>query len=71
MGLGELIKTRREAQEYSLQDVADSCGISKAHLWDLEQGNSLNPSLGLAIRLGMALNIPISCIAASTLEEKK
>lgn len=40
----------------SLQDLADRAGITKSHLWDLEQGRSLNPTVktihGLAEALG-------------------
>lgn len=68
--LAEILKSRREAQGMSLQDVADACGVSKAHIWDMEQGNTCNPSLQLAIRLSICLGIPVNALAAATLETK-
>ncbi|HEY1980708.1 MAG TPA: helix-turn-helix transcriptional regulator [Xanthobacteraceae bacterium] len=41
---------------FSLQDLAERAGITKSHLWDLEQGRSVNPTVktihGLAEALG-------------------
>ena len=68
MKLGELLKSRREALGMSLQDVADACGITKSHVWDMEQGNSFNPTLAVAIRLSICLGISINALAAATLE---
>ena len=70
MNLSELIKSRREAHNMSLQDVADACGVTKGYVWEIEQGKSLNPSLSVAIRLSLCLGISINALAAATLENK-
>ena len=70
MTLAELLKSRRESLGMSLQDVADACGITKSHVWDMEQGNSFNPTLAVAIRLSICLGITINMMAAATLEQK-
>ena len=40
----------------SLQDLADRAGITKSHLWDLEQGRSVNPTVLTIHRLAEALS---------------
>lgn len=49
----------RMAENLSLQQLADKIGASKAHIWDLEQGKTKNPSLSLLTELSRALNVPI------------
>ena len=44
----------------SLQHVADGVGTSKTHIWDLEQGNSGNPSRELLERLATHYRISVS-----------
>lgn len=70
MTLGELLKSRRESLGMSLQDVADACGLTKSHIWDMEQGNSFNPTLSASIRLSICLGITINMMAAATLDHK-
>src|SRR6185437_9016939 len=50
----------REAQHLSLQDVADRVGASKAHIWDLEQGRSTNPSYELLKKLADCFKVGVS-----------
>lgn len=68
MRLGELIKSKRETAGLSLQELADVCGVSKAHVWDLEQGNTENPSLMLTLKLSVALGVPVNAFAATLLK---
>lgn len=56
--LGELIRTSRDAWGLSLQQLADAAGLSKAHVWDLERSESLNPSVKAITGLATALRIP-------------
>ena len=42
---GQRIKYLREARKWSLQYVANHVGLSKAHVWTLERGESDNPGL--------------------------
>jgi len=37
MGLGARIAELRLKKGFSLQEVADAVGVSKAHIWDLER----------------------------------
>ena len=47
MAIGAKLKELRIKHSRSLQEVADAVGASKAHIWDLEKGNSKNPSMEL------------------------
>lgn len=51
MSLGSKIKQLRTKKKESLQKVADGVGVSKPHIWELEQGKSSNPSIGLIQKL--------------------
>lgn len=43
----------------SLQDVADRAGLSKSHVWELEQGRARNPTVDTAARLARAFGVSI------------
>ena len=47
MPLKEKLQSLRSKSKESLQQVADTIGVSKAHIWELETGRSLNPSLAI------------------------
>ncbi len=47
MSFAARLKKLRMQSGESLQELATQIGISKAHLWDLEMGNSKNPSADL------------------------
>lgn len=69
MKLGELIKSRRDASGLSLQELADACGVTKSHIWELEQGSTSNPSLRLTIKLSMVLGVSVGSLAATLVED--
>lgn len=71
MKMATLIEQARLRAGLSLQDVADGTGISKAHVHDMEKGRSNNISLKTAVRLSICLSIPITVLAASSLEDIK
>jgi transcriptional regulator with XRE-family HTH domain len=52
------IKLRVE-RKLSLQEIADRAGLSKSHVWDLEQGRSRNPTVDTAVRLARAFGVSI------------
>lgn len=58
MGLGARIAELRRATGESLQDVADSVGVTKTHIWELERGRTKNPSL--AVIEGLANHFKVS-----------
>lgn len=61
--LGTIIRKFREARDLSLQDLADLCECSKAHLWELEQGKSSNPTIQVLAKLADALWLDLGALA--------
>lgn len=47
---------------YSLQQLADKIGASKAHVWDLETMRAKNPSLEVLQKLSTHLGVPIAAL---------
>lgn len=54
--LGTRIKLLRELRDMSLQAVGDSAGLTKSHVWELEQGRSVNPTVNAIWGLAEALS---------------
>lgn len=65
MSLAALIATRRAERGLSLQKVADAAGCTKAHIWDMERGGSVNPCVSTLVGLGNALSVPASELFAA------
>lgn len=53
--LGARIKMLRNIREMTLQQVADAAGLTKSHVWELEQGRSSNPSVNAVWGMASAL----------------
>ncbi len=51
MTLGDRVRELRIRKRQTLIDVAEATGASKAHLWEIEQSRSRNPSLDLLKKL--------------------
>lgn len=64
-----IIATERENQKLSLQEVADRAGITKSHMWDIEQGRSVNPTVRTVYGLAKALGVPFVSMAAGALND--
>lgn len=60
MSFAQRLKAARLKSGKSLQEVADAVGASKAHIWELERGNSKNPSLELLQSLAKNFSVTIS-----------
>jgi transcriptional regulator with XRE-family HTH domain len=60
MPLADRIKELRMKKRMSLQDVADSVKVSKAHIWDLETGRSKNPSIELLKNLANCFGVSVA-----------
>lgn len=58
--IGPTIKSKREALDLSLQDLADRTWVTKTHVWELEQGRSSSPKIQTCLRLCDALNISLN-----------
>ncbi len=67
MALGARLKELRLKKGFSLQDLADKVGASKAHIWDLETGRAKNPSMELLAKLAKALNTTIYDLVGESL----
>jgi transcriptional regulator with XRE-family HTH domain len=66
MSIGKKIKELRARRGESLQKVADSVGVSKAHIWDMERGESENPSLELLKNIAEHFNVTVAYLADDT-----
>lgn len=57
--LAKRCRDLREQRDLSLQAVADRAGLSKSHVWELEQGRSRNPTVDTAVRLARAFGVSL------------
>lgn len=64
--LPELIADERSSRKMSFDELAKEAGISKAHVFEIEKGNCVNPTVSSLYKLSRALGIPflILCNAA-------
>lgn len=53
------MRERRGQLGISLQEVADRAGVTKSHVWDLEQGRSKNPTIETAVNVAAALGVSL------------
>lgn len=60
--LGTRIKLLRDLREMTLQEVADASGLTKSHVWEMEQGKSVNPTVNAVWGLSAALSVPPSTL---------
>ena len=60
MPFADRLKELRWRTGQSLQQVAYAIGASKAHIWELENNKSNNPSLDLLQRLASHFNTSVS-----------
>jgi transcriptional regulator with XRE-family HTH domain len=60
MTIGDRIKELRLRKRETLQEVADAIGASKAHVWELENNTSKNPSIELLRSLAAHFDTTVS-----------
>lgn len=60
MSMGAKIKQRRMKKGWSLQQVADEAGVSKAHIYELELNKVKNPSVEILKKLASLFEMPLS-----------
>lgn len=60
MNIGENIKTYRTLHGLSLPRLAEQAGVSKAFLWEIENGNSKRPGAEVLSKIADALGITIA-----------
>lgn len=51
------IKALRIARDMTLQDVAEAAGLTKSHIWEIEQGRSVNPTVNAVWGIARALSV--------------
>lgn len=71
MKLGDLIRGRREEAGLSLQQLGDAVGLSKGYLSEIEHGSTVNIGLMAAVRLSIALGVPVNSLAATAIESSQ
>ncbi len=70
MTLADLLKKARADKCFSLQEAADMLGISKAHLHEMEQGKTTNPTLRVIAALVIVYGVrPEAVIATATIAD--
>lgn len=67
--LGSHIKQLREKAGLSLQEVADRATLSKAHIWEIETGNSTNASIKTLCCIAVALDCLPDELTASAVSD--
>jgi transcriptional regulator with XRE-family HTH domain len=61
--MGERISQARSALRLSLDEVAQRAGITKSHVWEMEQGRSVNPTIQTVSQLANALGVSFEDLA--------
>lgn len=69
LSMSKMIAEERKRLDLSLQQVADRAGITKSHMWELEQGRAVNPTIATVNGLAKALGIPFVELAAGALND--
>ena len=60
MSFARKLHDLRIAKRLSLQDVATGISISKAHVFNLEKGNTANPSMDLVVKLAELFRVRVA-----------
>lgn len=66
--ISKTVKELRLARRYSLQELADRTGITKTHVWTIEQGKAANPSISTCVSLAGALGVSFEHLAGLTIK---
>ncbi len=66
--MSDYMKKRRLNMGFSLKDLADKANVSKTHIYDLECGNSKNPSFLLVLAICDALECGMQDIMGKEIE---
>lgn len=65
----KMVAEERATLKLSLQEVAERAGITKSHMWEIEHGRSVNPTVWTVYGLSKALGIPFVVMAAGALND--
>ena len=65
------VRELRSERKLSLDDLAKAAGVTKSHVWEIEKGNSTNPTITTCINLARALGVSVGYLtglSTSTLQ---
>ena len=65
MSLGARLKELRIKKNVSLQIVANEVKASKPHIWELERGDTKNPSMDLLTRLANYYSVSVDFLVTA------
>jgi transcriptional regulator with XRE-family HTH domain len=71
MSIGANLKQLRVKKNQSLQQVADAVRASKAHIWEIERGESKNPSMELLTKLAAHFEVSVSKLVGEELPSEE
>jgi transcriptional regulator with XRE-family HTH domain len=57
--IAQRMSSMRAARRLSLQEVADSAGLTKSHIWELEQGRTANPTVTTVVAVSRAFGVSV------------
>ena len=67
-GFADRMKAARKASGMSLDDVASRAGMTKSHIWEIEQGSSKNPTVRAVWGISRALSLSPSYLLGLNVE---
>ena len=68
MSLGAKLNELRQKKGESLQQTADAVGVTKTHIWELENGKTANPSAELLRKLAEHFKVTVDYLIDPTRE---
>jgi transcriptional regulator with XRE-family HTH domain len=71
LDLGAEIKRARVDARMSLDEVGRAAGLTKSHVWELEQGRARNPTIKAIHGLSIALGVPFVHLSQAALNSTK
>lgn len=69
--LSDHIKRFRKAERHSLASLAELIGITKGHLWEIEDGQQPNPRLSTLIGIARATRTTLARIATLAAQQRQ
>ncbi|HEX8233333.1 MAG TPA: helix-turn-helix transcriptional regulator [Caulobacteraceae bacterium] len=70
MAIADKLRRLRLDRGESRQEVARRVGVSRSHLWELENGTSTNPGLELLRSFAEHFNVPVAYLADDATPEE-
>lgn len=61
--LGRTLRSFRKSNRYSLDELASLSGLSKSHVWQLENDAKTDPQLSTLVALAKVMKKPVGWLA--------